>query len=40
MNSEKPQVVTIESKYNGSLTREQFLFHEMRTTHQRNHSES
>lgn len=32
MTSENRQTVSVNSKYNGSLTREQFLFHEMRIT--------
>ncbi|WP_296726204.1 DUF1819 family protein [Ruminococcus sp.] len=32
MEKKKRQIVSINSKYNGSLTREQFLFHEMRIT--------
>ena len=32
MADKKPEFVSVNSKYNGGLTREQFLFHEMRTT--------
>ncbi len=32
MTTENRQTVSVNSKYNGSLTREQFLFHEMRIT--------
>lgn len=32
VEKKKRQIVSINSKYNGSLTREQFLFHEMRIT--------
>lgn len=32
MAAENRQTVSVNSKYNGSLTREQFLFHEMRIT--------
>lgn len=32
MTAENRQTVSVNSKYNGSLTREQFLFHEMRIT--------
>ena len=32
MTAENRQPVSVNSKYNGSLTREQFLFHEMRIT--------